>query len=120
MQSQTAWAGIVTALGSCMATRRRHGGLVAIAAILLTFPCVGALGGEDPSAEHVQEGFRRELVRRGLASVIPVLEDHGITSLSILAKMRMATRRGSASRIITARPTATTRGSASCTTRDTT
>ena len=64
-----------------------HGGTLAVAAILLTFSGVRALGGEDLSTERVQQEFRRELIQRGLANVIPVLEDHGITSLSILAKL---------------------------------
>jgi len=48
----------------------------------------GARGAEKNSViEEVQADFRRELFERGLKGVVSVLEDNGISSLSIFAKL---------------------------------
>jgi len=79
---------------------RDYGLSLAVLAVILFIYCSGALGskhglsgeahglsGEEQAQDAFQEDFRQALVQRGLASAMPVLEDHGITALSIFASL---------------------------------
>lgn len=79
---------------------REYGLCLAVLAVILLICCSGALGskhgisgevhglsGKEQAQDAFQEDFRQALVQRGLRSAMPVLEDYGITALSIFASL---------------------------------